>query len=64
VSIKIYDLNGRLIRDYPRYLYYAGENQVYWDTKDNYGHYVASGVYLYQVSTREMTDQKKMLLVK
>ena len=64
VAIRIYNLQGRLVRTFPEFLYYPGENKLYWDTCDNTGYPVASGVYIYQIVTRDFQDQKKMLLLK
>ena len=64
VSVRIYDLNGLLVKKFPEYLYYPGLNNVYWDTKDNYGKVVSSGFYLYEVKTRNKLHNDKMLLLK
>ena len=64
VSIRIFDLQGRLIRDFPEFLYNPGANKIYWDMRDNYGRLVASGFYIYQVTSRNFKAQKKMLMIK
>jgi hypothetical protein len=64
VAVRIYDLRGRLIREFPKFLYYPGANLVYWDGRDNYGRAVASGVYIYRVSTRDFQAERKMVLLK
>ena len=64
VAIKIFDLQGRLIREFPEFLYNPGPNKIYWDMRDNWGLAVASGFYIYQVTSRNFKAQKKMLLVK
>jgi hypothetical protein len=64
VSVRIYDINGKLVRDFPEYLYYPGINKLYWDTRNNYGREVSSGLYFYEVATRDISDRHKMLLIK
>ena len=64
VAVRIYDMNGRLVRNFPEYLYYPGPNKVYWDARDNYGRSVSSGLYLYEVAARNKVTRDKMLMVK
>jgi hypothetical protein len=53
-----------MIRDFPEFLYNPGPNKIYWDMRDNYGRFVASGFYIYEVRSRNFKAQKKMLLIK
>jgi hypothetical protein len=63
--LRIYDVSGRLIRtlidggniD-------AGEHEYKWNGRDDAGHPVASGVYLYRLATDEFTEAKRMTLVR
>lgn len=64
MHIRIYDVNGRLIKDYPHYLYYAGENSVEWDGTNSFGIMVSSGMYFYTVATRKEIKLGKMVLIK
>lgn len=64
VSLRVYDVSGRLIRtlvdgDRP-----SGIRTVTWDGTDEAGHPVASGTYFYQVATPSFSETKKMLLLK
>jgi flagellar hook assembly protein FlgD len=64
VEIKIYDINGRLIKRYSPKIYYPGEHHVMWDGKNNSGRDTASGIYYYHLSTTENQDIKKMVLIR
>ncbi len=61
VSLKVYDLSGRLIRtlaDYPsNHRTIQLSNRVVWDGKDNRGSLVASGVYFYRLSATPTADR-------
>jgi hypothetical protein len=69
VSIKIYDLTGRLVRTLMNEQKLAGLHAIQWNGTDDVGHKVAAGVYLYQIeftnsNGETMTLTKKMSLVK
>ena len=42
----------------------AGEYEVLWDGKDNFGNHVASGIYFYQIRVKNFTETKKLVLLK
>ncbi|NUQ43909.1 MAG: hypothetical protein HUU32_21180 [Calditrichaceae bacterium] len=47
VSLKIYDLPGRLVKTLADGEFSAGTHRVEWDGRDERGNEAASGVYLY-----------------
>jgi hypothetical protein len=53
LTIKIYDLTGRLVRDLfeadTKSFAYISENSIEWDGRDNSGKLVRPGVYIYQL---------------
>lgn len=63
VQLKIYDLNGKLIKTLVNSDLGAGKYQLRWNGDDNLGHLVPSGVYIYQLSTPQFVHSKKMLLI-
>tara|TARA_B100001964_G_scaffold150860_1_gene166031 strand:- start:210 stop:1019 length:810 start_codon:yes stop_codon:yes gene_type:complete len=67
VSLKIYDIMGRLVKtlinDYKSSGNQLGYNVV-WDGKDNKGQQVSTGVYIYSLQTPGGNMTKKMVLMK
>jgi len=64
IAIYIYNTAGELVRSFNNYLYYSGDNRVKWDSRDNNGNSVPSGVYFYSVKTRNEKKTGKMILIK
>lgn len=63
VSIKIFNLLGKQIKTLADDQYNAGAYKVLWDSKDNNGQRVASGVYFYQMSAGNFQMTRKMILL-
>jgi len=61
VSIRIYNLLGQEVRELKAALHIAGTYSLFWDGKDNYGKYIASGIYFYQLQIGNEVKVKKML---
>jgi hypothetical protein len=59
VSIKIYDISGKVTEELVNSLFSAGSHEVKFD-----GANYASGIYYYELNANGMKDTKKMLLVK
>jgi hypothetical protein len=64
VRIDVYNIKGQLVKTLVDAPHSVGAHRVNWDGKDATGRDVASGVYLYQMSTDTHTDVKKMILMK
>jgi len=64
VSLRIYDVSGRMIRTLADGPEPAGTRTFRWDGTDDAGNPVASGTYFYQVATPSYSETKKMLLLK
>lgn len=64
VSIKIYDMQGKLVRSLVSERKAAGNYIVSWDSRDENGVKVTSGVYFYRINVGEFTMSKKMILMK
>ncbi len=64
VSLKIYNLNGKLVKTLVNTKQASGHYSVLWDGKDEYGNFVSSGVYLYSIRTKEFSQIRKMILVR
>jgi hypothetical protein len=64
VSIKIYDVAGRLVRTLKEGNEFAGYLEIEWDGINQHGSRVASGVYYYRMVTPTFTATKKMVLIR
>jgi hypothetical protein len=64
VTLRLYDVTGRLIRTLANDYHTPGEGIVTWDGKDEGGNPVASGVYFYRLQAPGFASNRKMLLVR
>jgi len=64
VSLRIYDLTGRLVKTLVDGFEPAGTRAVSWHGKNDQGRPVASGVYYYQMTGPAFSEKKKMVLLK
>ena len=64
VILRIFNTVGQEIRTLANTQYEAGFHSVRWDSKDNGGNSVSSGVYLYQLQAGNFTQVKKMSLLR
>jgi subtilisin family serine protease len=62
-SLKIYNVTGQLVRSYED-VGSAGLNLITWDSKDNAGVEVASGVYFYKLTAGSYSAAEKMVILK
>lgn len=63
-QVRVYDINGRLVKEILSATQAAGEHKVTWDSKNNEGYSVASGIYFYQVQFKNSVLTKKMIYLK
>lgn len=64
VTLKIYDITGRLVKTLLRESLPAGYYAIPWDGTGERGEAVAGGVYLYRLAAGDYVKTRKMLLVK
>jgi hypothetical protein len=64
VSLKVYDIAGRLVKTLVNEEKEAGYFRTHWDGKDNSGRRVASGVYFYRIKAGDYVKTRKMILLK
>ncbi|MCK5126004.1 MAG: T9SS type A sorting domain-containing protein [candidate division Zixibacteria bacterium] len=64
VSISVYNILGQRVQVLTDKFYDAGAHEVVWDGKDSSGRRAASGIYLYRLESKGLTDSKKMILIK
>jgi len=64
VSLNIYDMRGRMIRNLVGKTQDAGHYLVEWHGNDNSGNNVGAGVYIYRLSAGSRVFSQKMILMK
>jgi hypothetical protein len=64
VDIRIFDINGRLVRTFSSQRDEPGSHSVLWNGHNGSGQSVASGVYFYQVQFDNSVLTRRMLLLK
>jgi len=69
VTVNIYDAAGHLVRrldlGFQTTGFYIGKSRaVYWDGRNGSGERLASGVYFYQLITSDLTQTRKMVIMK
>jgi flagellar hook assembly protein FlgD len=64
VSLKLYDITGRLIRTLASGQQAGGSYAAPWDGKDENGREVSSGVYLYQLKTGGFQSTQRLTLLR
>ncbi|MCX6152364.1 MAG: T9SS type A sorting domain-containing protein [Ignavibacteriales bacterium] len=64
VELKIFDINGQLVRSLVKEQKEVGVYKANWDSKNDADRTVASGVYICQVKYNNSLLAKKMLLLK
>ena len=64
VSLKVYNMAGRVVRTLVNGPEGPGTHSVVWDGRDEAGRTVASGVYFYRMDAGEFTERRMMVLLK
>ncbi len=64
VRLAVYNILGRRIRTLVEGARPAGDYQVTWDSRDDSGNLVASGVYFYRLESNGMTQTRKLTLMR
>jgi len=64
VRLSVFDISGTIVRTLVNRQESAGNKQVYWNGKDDFGKNVSGGIYLYRIETEEYIATRKMLLLR
>ena len=64
VRLEVYNALGQPVRTLMDRFQAAGAYQVSWDSRDNRGHPLASGVYLYRLATDQSVETRKLLYLR
>ncbi len=63
VSLKIYDVAGRLVQTLVNEEFAKGDYTTKWEGKNAFGNKVARGIYFYRLKTGKFTASKKLILM-
>ena len=63
-SLEIFNIRGQLVKTLVNNNLPAGEHSFIWNGKDEKGNQVASGIYLYNLKTKDFFEKKKAILLK
>ena len=64
VSINIYDMRGREVKNLVSQKQVSGRYSVSWDGNDAGGNSVSAGVYIYKLNAHDKVFSRKMVLMK
>jgi len=64
IELQIYNIRGQIVRTLVNEQMSPGHHAVMWDGRDEQGHAVSSGVYLYRINAGDYSETRKMTLVK
>jgi flagellar hook assembly protein FlgD len=64
VKMSVFNLLGQQVRTLVDGFKEAGSHEVVWDGTDADGRTVASGIYFYRFQAGDMTESRKMVLMK
>jgi len=64
VRVSIFDMDGSLVRTLVDGLQAAGPQSVIWDGRDAAGHSVSSGAFFYRIDAGDISETRKMVMVK
>jgi flagellar hook assembly protein FlgD len=64
VTVRIYDITGRIVHVFENGLQEAGDHRVLWDGRNNARQLVASGMYIYEIRFEGSVLARKMMLMK
>ena len=63
VTIEIYNILGQSVRTLTSQIYPAGKHTVQWNSQNNEGQIVASGVYFARLVSGESVAKKKIVIL-
>jgi hypothetical protein len=64
VSLFIYNVRGEVVRRLISDFYSAGIYQIEWDSRNDHGYQVASGIYFYRLKAGSFVKNRKMVFTK
>lgn len=62
VGLTIYDMFGKLVKNFPKKEYGQGTHVIHWDRTDDSGQQVNSGIYFYRIDYGIKSEMNKMIV--
>ena len=64
VKISVFNVLGELVKQYPSFLFNPGNHELSWNSRNNHGMDVNSGIYYVVAESKDYTVTQKILLLK
>ncbi len=64
VEISVYNIRGRLVKNLVSEIHSEGVYQIVWDGRDAAGREMSSGVYYYRLKTDQLSETRKMIMIR
>ena len=64
VTMRIYDVRGRLVRPLLDRVHAGGAYQAIWDGRDARGEQVAAGIYFFRIAVGDLEEIRKVVLIR
>lgn len=64
VNLRVYDLNGSVVRIFDNQSFPAGENTIRWDGRDQQGKELPDGMYFFELITSTQSFKNHMLILR
>ncbi|MEZ5082954.1 MAG: FlgD immunoglobulin-like domain containing protein [Bacteroidales bacterium] len=62
ISLDVFDLNGKLVKTLLNDNFEPGTQNVRWDATNESGKKIPSGIYFYQLKTKDINQVQKLIL--
>lgn len=64
VSVKIYNILGQFVKTLVDEEIRGGNHKIYWDSRNNQGNLISTGVYIIRMQSKDKVAVKKLLMIK
>ena len=64
VTLRVYDISGKLVTTLVDEVQCSGDHSVIWDGRTSSGVAVSPGIYLYQLETGYTVSTREMILIR
>ncbi len=64
VSLTIFDISGHIVRNLVSKTMDSGQHSIIWNSTDNNGNAMPSGIYFYRLTAGDNINTKKMMLIR